>query len=161
MITALEIENFKAIGPRQRIELAPITLLFGPNSAGKSTILHALLYLHTVLKTGDPDVDQVELGGETVRLGGFQRLIHGRDMSRSMRLRVEFGGLGSLNLFGREVTGSGLEDLDDEVEAAWIEIEVAADLQPGGRLHPRIVHAWFGIQGEAEPVVLLDRKSVV
>lgn len=160
VITALEIENFKAIGPRQRIELAPITLLFGPNSAGKSTILHALLYLHTVLKTGDPDVDQVELGGETLRLGGFQRLIHGRDMSRSMRLRVEFEGLGRLNLFERDITGSGLEDLNledlnNKVTGAWIEIEVAAEEQQGRRLQPRVVHAWFGIAGEAIPLVLL------
>lgn len=36
MITAIEIENFKGFGERQRIELAPITLLFGANSAGKS-----------------------------------------------------------------------------------------------------------------------------
>ena len=39
MITAIEIENFKGIRDRQRIELKPITLLFGPNSAGKSTLL--------------------------------------------------------------------------------------------------------------------------
>jgi len=38
-LTRIEIENFKGIGTRQRIDLRPITLLFGPNSAGKSTIL--------------------------------------------------------------------------------------------------------------------------
>ena len=44
-LTAIELENFKGIGPRQRVELKPITLLFGPNSAGKSTILQALHYV--------------------------------------------------------------------------------------------------------------------
>ncbi len=38
-ISRIDIENFKGVGPRQTIELAPITLLFGPNSAGKSTVL--------------------------------------------------------------------------------------------------------------------------
>ena len=56
-LTAIELENFKRIGPRQRIELKPITLLFGPNSAGKSTILQALHYVREILerKNVDPD----------------------------------------------------------------------------------------------------------
>jgi hypothetical protein len=36
MIQSLELENFKGIGACQRIEFAPLTLLFGANSAGKS-----------------------------------------------------------------------------------------------------------------------------
>ena len=45
-ITAITIENFKGIKEPVRVELKPITLLFGPNSAGKSTIIHALHYAH-------------------------------------------------------------------------------------------------------------------
>lgn len=44
MITALELQNFKGIAARQRIDFAPLTLLFGANSAGKSSILQALLF---------------------------------------------------------------------------------------------------------------------
>ena len=46
MIQFLELENFKGIAARQQIDVAPLTLLFGPNSAGKSSVLQALLYLH-------------------------------------------------------------------------------------------------------------------
>ena len=42
MIKSLTLENFKAFGKPTRIELAPITLVFGENSAGKSSILQAL-----------------------------------------------------------------------------------------------------------------------
>ena len=35
-ISAIEIENFKGISERQRMEFKPITLIFGPNSIGKS-----------------------------------------------------------------------------------------------------------------------------
>lgn len=52
MITALELENFKGFAERQRIDFAPLTLLFGANSAGKSTVLQALLYLHELLDGG-------------------------------------------------------------------------------------------------------------
>lgn len=41
-ITALEIENFQSIKNSMRVEFAPITLLFGPNSAGKSAVFDAL-----------------------------------------------------------------------------------------------------------------------
>lgn len=41
-IIALEIENFQSIKESMRIEFAPITLLFGPNSAGKSAVYDAL-----------------------------------------------------------------------------------------------------------------------
>ena len=46
MITAIELENFRGFGKRQRIEFCPITLLYGANSAGKSAVLHALLFVH-------------------------------------------------------------------------------------------------------------------
>ena len=44
IIKALTLENFKGIAEPVRIEFKPITLLFGPNSAGKSTVLQALVY---------------------------------------------------------------------------------------------------------------------
>ena len=47
-VSRIEIENFKGIGARQRIDLRPVTLLFGPNSAGKSPILPALHYLDLI-----------------------------------------------------------------------------------------------------------------
>jgi predicted ATP-dependent endonuclease of OLD family len=45
MLKCLELENFKAFGERQKIPFAPITLIFGPNSSGKSSILQALYLL--------------------------------------------------------------------------------------------------------------------
>ena len=47
-ISRIEIENFKGVGARQKIDLRPITLLFGPNSTGKSPILQALRYLSLI-----------------------------------------------------------------------------------------------------------------
>jgi len=48
-ITAIELESFQSIERRTRIELKPITLLFGPNSAGKSTIFDAFELLRVIL----------------------------------------------------------------------------------------------------------------
>ena len=42
MANAFEIKNFKGFNETMRIELAPITLIYGVNSAGKSSIIDAL-----------------------------------------------------------------------------------------------------------------------
>ena len=89
LITAVEIENFKGIGRPIRVDLRPITLLFGRNSAGKSTILHALCYAHELLSHGQVDAGRTELGGAQIDLGGFRRFVHTHDRDREIRLRFE------------------------------------------------------------------------
>ncbi|RKU18976.1 hypothetical protein C6503_08530 [Candidatus Poribacteria bacterium] len=54
MLHSLELENFKAFGKRAHIPFAPITLIFGENSAGKSTILQALNLLQQALESREP-----------------------------------------------------------------------------------------------------------
>ena len=89
LITAIEIENFKGIGRPMRVEFRPITLLFGNNSAGKSTVLHALCYAHEILSHRNVDVHETEIGGDRIDLGGFRNLVHAHDTTRTVRLRFE------------------------------------------------------------------------
>jgi hypothetical protein len=99
-LSRIEIENFKGIGTKQVIDLAPITLLFGPNSAGKSTILQSLHYVREILSRGNPDPDQTIAGG-LVDLGGFANLIHGHDLTRTMTIKLvidDVDGFGSERL---------------------------------------------------------------
>ncbi len=86
-LTRIEIENFKGIGTRQRVDLRPITLLFGPNSAGKSTILQALHYLREILERGNVDPD-VTIAGGLIDLGGFATLVHNHELDRTVTLKV-------------------------------------------------------------------------
>ena len=72
MLTQLRLGNFKAFGPTQTIPIKPITLIFGPNSAGKSSIIHSLLLAHqAAVVDGNLDVRCPKLAGNSVDLGGF------------------------------------------------------------------------------------------
>lgn len=150
MIYAVEIENFKGVSARQRVEFRPVTLLFGPNSAGKSTVFQALLYLQEVLSTGVADVDRTELGGQAVDLGGFARLIHQHDVRKTMRLRVEFATAGGLNPFHHVLNQEYLSELDDELTRAWIEVAVGADSGA-----PKVQRLLVGSAGNSEPLLEL------
>ena len=85
-IIQISIENFKGIGELQTIDLKPITLLFGPNSGGKSTIIQAAHYALEVLDRKNLDADRTALGGPLLDLGGFERFVHKHDLRRQVRL---------------------------------------------------------------------------
>jgi hypothetical protein len=87
-LSHIEVENFKGIGNRQSIELKRITLLFGPNSAGKSTILQALHYLREILERHNADPDQTIAGG-LIDLGGFATLVHNHDLALPITIKVK------------------------------------------------------------------------
>ena len=107
-LTAIELENFKGVGKRVRIELAPVTLLFGANSAGKSTLLQALQYVREVLERRNANPDRTLYGGEFVDLGGFRNLVHQRDLTRRIGIKLEL-----------ELNRASLPDLVPEAFDEW------------------------------------------
>lgn len=131
MITKIYIENFKGIGsPGIEIELKPITLLFGGNSAGKSTIIQALHYAREILKWKNPNPKYSEIGGKSVNLGGFKNFVHNHDLSRSIILKFD---LDLKDYSFTELENSilndpiVLSDLMADVKFASVELEIKWD----------------------------------
>ena len=90
MLHGLELENFKAFGERARIPFAPITLIFGENSAGKSTILQALYLLKQTLERRDTgDLLLARTPNHIVDLGSFPEMLFDHDLERMLLIRVE------------------------------------------------------------------------
>jgi AAA15 family ATPase/GTPase len=91
MLTSIKLGNFKAFGPTQTIPIKPITLIFGPNSAGKSSFIHSLLVLHqAAVVDGNLDVHCPKLAGNSVDLGGFSEYVHRHVLDSSVSWELEF-----------------------------------------------------------------------
>lgn len=88
MLNALHLGNFKAFADSQRIPIRPLTLIYGANSAGKSSIIHSLILAHHAIHTGELDVHRTTVGGEAVDLGGFRQYVNRRDASRRVEWAV-------------------------------------------------------------------------
>ena len=93
MLTHLILENFKAFGRRQEIPLAPITLIFGANSAGKSTILQALLLLKQ--SVGSEREEVLVTDGEFVDVGSPTHFVYGHRVDVECEISVLVGDRGT------------------------------------------------------------------
>ena len=89
MLTTLQIGNFKAFAETQRIPIRPLTLIYGANSSGKSSIIHSIVLARHAMETGDLDIHRTNIGGEAVDLGGFRQYVHRREVNRRMEWSAE------------------------------------------------------------------------
>jgi hypothetical protein len=90
VITELTLRNFKAFGDTpQRLPIKPLTLIFGANSSGKSSIIQSLLLAHHGMETGDYDVHHPKLAGEMVDLGGVRTYLRKHDVTGAFKLCLE------------------------------------------------------------------------
>jgi len=134
MITSLHLGNFKAFAESQNVPVKPITLIFGANSAGKSSIIHSLALAHEAMRTGELDLFRTDLGGSSIDLGGFRQYIHRRQASR----RMEWG----LTLSTGKFTGR-LKELLEPVANITLNITTGMPLddqdQPLPSAMPRVI----------------------
>ena len=99
MLTGIGLRNFKAFGDEmQEAPLSKITLIYGPNSGGKSSIIQALLLLKQSLKfdyyrRSKSDKRELVLNGELVVLNSLESLLHKHDTGRSLGIGVSYKNL--------------------------------------------------------------------
>lgn len=94
MLKSIKIENFKPFGKGRTVRLAPITLIYGPNSSGKSSLIQALLLLRqTLTEQGVRGHNDLLTNGSFAKLGSFTSLLHRHDPARKLKLGFEFATL--------------------------------------------------------------------
>ena len=87
-ITEIALTNFRSFQTTQAIPLAPVTLMFGPNSVGKSSVLQALFYLQQILAKGHCDPQRIDVLGEK-HIGGFASLVNGGDLNKRIVIKLQ------------------------------------------------------------------------
>ena len=146
-LNVLRISNFKAFGAAQRLPMRPITLIYGANSAGKSSVLHALALAHHATETGDLDTQRTQIGGEAIDLGGFRQYVHRRDRERQVELGFE---LDPGMLSGR--VGELLRSADHLL------VEVGIGDQ-GGRGAVRVELQRFAVEVDGAPLLSMSARG--
>lgn len=84
--THYKIRNFKAFGEQVNIPIKPITLIFGPNSSGKSSIFQSLLLIKQSIKKYRCLVTK----GEFVNLGPFENILYSKNKQEGLSLQFQF-----------------------------------------------------------------------
>ncbi len=113
MLTKLRIRNFKNWADTSDIRLAPITVFFGSNSTGKSSLIQFLLMLRQTAES--PDRRRVLHPGDQntpVELGTFRDLVFAHDLTKEISFSFEWKLPATLSIFDpigkREFSGEGL-----------------------------------------------------
>lgn len=80
MLTTLQIQNFKGWKDTENIKMTPITLFFGTNSSGKSSIGQFLMMLKQTVESSDRKAVFYPGGkNSAVQLGSYQEMVFRRD----------------------------------------------------------------------------------
>lgn len=94
-ITRIAVEGFKSIVNRQEIEIAPLTILAGANSSGKSSIMQPLLMLKQTLEA-QYDPGPLKIDGPNVRFTSSDQFLSNANQAISRRvlsIRIATSGL--------------------------------------------------------------------
>ena len=94
-LTEIGIKNFKAFGNEfQSAPMSRITLIYGPNSGGKSSVIQAIL----LLKQSEGNLPRPAVlspQGEYVDLAGFRALVHKHDENQEVEIRIALSDIGT------------------------------------------------------------------
>jgi AAA15 family ATPase/GTPase len=89
--TKIKVENYRSFEDRQRLDLRPLTLLFGKNNAGKSALLRALPIIGDSLSS--KGMSPIDMDSPAVRGARFQDLKwRGEGRSATIDFRLEWEG---------------------------------------------------------------------
>lgn len=85
MITNYSVGGFKVFSDRTNFKLAPITLIYGPNSSGKSSIIQSLI----VLKESLLNSNVLKSNNSFFELGGYLSVVHNHEPKNKICFEID------------------------------------------------------------------------
>jgi predicted ATPase len=173
VLRAITLDGFRCFAEPTRVTFGALTVLAGANSAGKSSVIHALLLL--MQSEQQPSEGHLRLSGEWVEIGGFRQALNysrqGEQRWFTIGLSGEIDGVETdvLLALGEPEESFGDAAKIERIEACAGDMELAFDRSSGGRGSPygrRIKNSnssvWEdagGVAGFAYPWTLSPRKA--
>lgn len=155
MLTQLQLKNFKGWKDTKPITMAPLTVFFGTNSSGKSSIEQFLLMLKQTVDSSDRKT--VIFPGDAnspVNLGSFEELVHGRDSKQELGFSFEWGLSEPLDV----------KDPRTTFKCSGQQMHFSAKLGMAGERHPALAVKRFEYilkdHGKQTMRVTIERKPV-
>lgn len=153
------IKNFKAFGDKdQEFAIKPLTLVFGPNSSGKSSLIHSLLWFNHLVKHGDPNIRFPQLAEKQVDLGGFKQFLY-QDATEKKEIAVRFS-------FGSELMKSSdntrsmvLNGEEFEIPSLVVERDITMELIYGLDYSGKPRLSGFAVNIDGDPLLRFKISS--
>ncbi|MBI3450782.1 MAG: AAA family ATPase [Acidobacteria bacterium] len=89
MLNSIHLRNFKSFSDSGEIRLAPLTLIFGRNNTGKSTILQSLLLLRQSLDSPGYG-PRLNPRGPLYSVSSYADIVHGHQAKNHIQMAFEF-----------------------------------------------------------------------
>ena len=134
MLTNLQFKNFKIWKDTKPFKMAPLTVLFGTNSSGKSSIEQFFLMLKQTMESSDRKV--VIYPGDrdsAVNLGSFEELVFARDPKNKLEFNFEWS-------LAKPLT---IKDPRSEFTCSGDHLCFSADVGMAGEKHPKLAVGRF------------------
>lgn len=150
MIHKLRIQNFKGWRDSGEIRFAPLTVLFGANSAGKTSIPHLLLMLRQTLESTDRRrVLQFGDPSSLVDLGTFEDVLYRHDLSQSLEFEIGW----------ETSTPVVVDDPLSDFRLASNRVRFGVTIEADRNRQPRVSEFAYTLGGARELVVGMRRRS--
>ena len=158
MIQEIRLSNFKAFADTVTIPIKPITLIFGPNSSGKSSFLHALLMLKQTIEESVSDKQTLLPKGSRIDLGNYREFIHNHEESRSFSVTFKvappidlFEAIPTEDYISQKEPSARLGKLSDSVESLPLSITIDFAFNNDKRIHVTKIDLLVG--DEPTPII--------
>jgi predicted ATPase len=154
MLTNLQLKNFKIWKDTKPLKMAPLTVLFGTNSSGKSSIEQFFLMLKQTMESSDRKViifpgDQ----NSPVNLGSFEELVFAREPKNKLEFNFEWSLANPLII----------KDPRSDFTCSGDHLRFSADVGMAGEKHPKLAVGRLEYQlkqdGNESMRVWVERKA--
>lgn len=90
MLDQVTLENFKAFKAETVAPIRKITLIYGPNSGGKSSLIHSLALLKQSFRGPEDRISPLVFSGQLVDLGTFTNVVHNHSKQEQIKVGLRY-----------------------------------------------------------------------